>query len=84
MKYIVKYEDIKIGIYIDDINNEEYIIDKNGLNKLKEKGYDLLPMINHSIKGKIPFFDNRIKNCKRFEGKTIGYHTDSIELEEIK
>ena len=41
-------------------------------------------MIDHSIKGKVSFFDNRIKNCRRFPGRFIGYHTDSIRLEEIK
>ncbi len=79
MKYIVKYEDIIIGEY----NEQEYIFREDSLKELKDKGYDLLPMINHSIKGKVPFFDNRIKNCKRFPGRFIGYQTDSIRLEEI-
>ena len=80
MKYIVKYEDVVIGEY----NEQEYIFYENSRIKLKEKGYDLLPIINHSIKGRVPFFDNRIKNCKRFPGKKIGYHTDGVTLEEIK
>ena len=84
MKYKVKYEDIIIGKYIVDNNNTEYIFRKESLKELKEKGYDLLPIINHSIKGRVPFFDNRIKNCKRFPGKKIGYHTDGVTLEEIK
>ena len=79
MKYIVKYENIIIGEY----NEKEYIFYEKCKNELKEKGYDLLPII-HSIKGRVPFFDNRIKNCKRFPGKTIGYHTDGIVLEECK
>ena len=84
MKYIVKYEDIIIGKYIVDDNNTEYIFREESLKELKKKGYDLLPMINHSIKGKVPFFDNRIKNSSRFPGRFIGYHTDSIRLEEIE
>ncbi len=79
MKYIVKYEDIVIGEY----NEEEYVFYEESKKQLKEKGYDLLPMIDHSIKNKVPLFDNRIKNCKRFSGKKISYHTDGIELEEV-
>ena len=84
MKYIVKYEDIIIGKYIVENNNTEYIFREDSLKELKDKGYDLLPMIDHSIKGRVPLFDNRIKNCRRFPGRFIGYHTDSIRLEEIK
>ena len=80
MNYIVKYEDIIIGKY----NEKEYIFREESKKELKDKGYDLLPMIDHSIKGNVPFFDNRIKNCKRFPGKIIGYHTDGITLEECK
>lgn len=81
MKYIVKYEDIIIGEYIE---NKEYIFREESIEELKQKGYDLLPMIDHSIKGNVLFFDNRIKNCKRFPGKIMGYHTDGITLEECK
>ena len=80
MKYIVKYEDTVIGEYIVEEINTEYIVMADAINNLKEKGIDVLPMINHSIKGPIPFFDNRIKNCSRFPGKKISYHTDSVEL----
>jgi len=40
-------------------------------------------MIAKSQKGNIAFFDNRIKNCRRFPGRKIGYQTDSVELEEV-
>lgn len=83
MKYIVKYEDVVIGSYIDDEDNAEYIVYQEGIDKLHKMGYDLLPMIAKSQKGNIAFFDNRINNCKRFPGKKIGYHTDSVELEEV-
>jgi len=82
MKYIVKYEDVIIGNYIDDKGLEEYIVYQEGIDKLRSMGYDPLPMLIKSTKGNVAFFDNRIKNCKRFPGKKIGYHTDPVELVE--
>ncbi len=85
MRYVVKYDGIEIGLYNVISNNcVEYTVIEEGLQKVKEKGYDLLPMLTKDYSGKaFPFFDNRIRNCKRFEGKKIGYHTDSVELEEM-
>ena len=85
MKYKVMYDGIVIGMY-NVISNScvEYTIDKNGIDELKKKGIEVLPMISKDYSGKgFPYFDNRIRNCKRFEGKKIGYHTDSVELEEM-
>lgn len=84
MKYIVKYEDIVLGEYNVYEDYVEYIVYPEGKKAIREKGYDILPMISKSFKGKsLPFFDNRIRNCKRFPGRKIGYHTDSVELEEM-
>lgn len=83
-KYIVKYEDVELGTYtIFDEENAEYIVDEDAVLKLKDMGFDIIPMIRHSEKNRIAFFDNRIKNCSRFPGKKIGYHTDSVELVEV-
>lgn len=84
MKYIVKYEDVVIGSYIDDKDKEEYIVYNKGIEEIRSKGFDPLPMFCKSSKGKFPFFDNRIRNCKRFPGARIKYHTDPIELVEDK
>ena len=85
MKYKVMYDGIVIGMY-NVISNScvEYTIDKNGIDELKKKGIEVFPMISKDYTGKsFPFFDNRIRNCKRFEGVSIGYQTDPVVLEEM-
>ena len=85
MKYKVMYDGRVIGMY-NVISNScvEYTIDKNGIDELKKKGIEVLPMISKDYTGKsFPFFDNRIRNCKRFEGVSIGYQTDPVVLEEM-
>ena len=85
MKYIVKYNGIEIGIY-NVISNKcvEYTIFEEGMNKLKEKGIQVFPLLAKDFEGKeFPFFDNSIRDSKRFEGVPIGYQTDPVELEEM-
>ena len=54
------------------------------MNKLKEKGIQVFPLLAKDFEGKeFPFFDNRIRDSKRFEGVPIGYQTDPVELEEM-
>ena len=86
MKYIVKYENKIIGIYnvIDD-NNVEYVVDKEQIKNLEKENISLNPILKKDFKGKkFSFFDNRIKNSKRFDNLVIGYHTDPITLELLK
>ncbi len=84
MKYIVKYDNVVIGTYnIIDKENVEYKVDKEGIEILEKRGYNLLPILKESRTSKdIPFFSTMIKNCKRF-GKIIKYHNNKLELEEI-
>lgn len=86
MKYLVKYGDVVIGMYnVISKDCVEYTIDKENIDRLEKEGIELMPMIAKDYTGKaFPFFDNRIRNCKRFEGARIGYHTDPVELEEIE
>ncbi len=79
--YDVYYEDVLIGRYE---RNKNYVIFEEGIRELKEKGYDVLPIVAKFEERTIPFFERRIKNCSRFPGRKIGYHTDPIELREIK
>ncbi len=83
MKYIVKYRDVEIGIYETNEHGASYIINENGLKKLEDDGYDLFIDLKENSNIPIPLFENRIKNCSRFGGR-ISYHTDAIELVEIK
>jgi len=90
MKYRVKYNDVTIGLY-NVISNRcvEYTIDKEAINQLEKRGLKVIPIILKEYTGKgIPFFDNRIKNCQRFSDvnntNIIGYHTDTVVLEEME
>lgn len=84
MKYNVKYDGIVIGIYnIIDEKSVEYIVDETGLEIIRKKGYNLLPILRESKKAvDIPFFSTMIKNCSRFS-KKVKYHNNKLELEEI-
>ena len=52
MKYKVMYDGIVIGMY-NVISNScvEYTIDKNGIDELKKKGIEVLPMISKDYTG---------------------------------
>ncbi len=76
-KYDVYYDDVLIGLYI---RNKSYTTYKAGLDELKFRGIDVLPIVAKFEDRTIPFFERRIKNCSRFEGHKIGYHTDPVEL----
>lgn len=86
MKYKVIFNNVVIGMYnVISKDCVEYTIDKDVIDKLDKDGVKIIPLISKDFTGKsFPFFDNRIKNCKRFDGVSIGYHTDPVELEEIE
>lgn len=85
MKYLVKYDKIVIGTYnIISDKHVEYITDKEGLKKVEEKGYHLLPILTTDKTAQdIPFFSSMIANCERFGTTTIKYQTNKVELEKI-
>lgn len=80
-KYVVKYKDEKIG----ELNVKEgtyvYIPDIQKIQSLEKAGERILNLLKEEMTDKtIPFFESRIRNCKRFDVQEMGYHTDFYSL----
>ena len=81
MIYEVFYDEVLIGKYERGVKYEVF---EDGIEELAKRGIEVLPMVRKFVDRTIPFFERRIKNCGRFPGKKIGYHTDPVELREVK
>ena len=82
-KYEIFYEDTKIGVLeINDKNQHKYTPDSNGIEKVREEisiFYEML--IKSDWREPIPFFENRIKDAKRFsQEKMISNQTDPFRM----
>ncbi len=84
MKYLVKYDNVLIGLLYVEPKSVKYEVNKENLEKLRSNGVILLPILRSDRYSKdIPFFTNMIRNCKRFNAK-IKYHNNKLMLEEIE
>lgn len=80
-KYVVAYKNEKIGELTIEENTYVYVPDKDKIMLLEKNGERLLNLLKEETQETtIPFFESRIKNCKRFNAEKIGYHTDFYSL----
>ncbi len=83
MKYIVFYKDTKIGVLeINDKGQHKYTPDEIGTQEVKDSislFYEILT--ETEWREPIPFFENRIKDAKRFSQENdISNQTDAFRL----
>lgn len=75
IKYNVYFKETRIGmLYVDmtQENNYSYETDERAIEKLEKEGHVLIPDVKQSKKqGTIPFFENRINDCKKFGNDTV-------------
>lgn len=80
-KYVVKYKDEKIGELTVKEGMYVYIPDIEKIASLENDGEKILNLLKEERTAKtIPFFESRIRNCKRFGAQEMGYHTDFYSL----
>lgn len=80
-KYVVKYKNKKIGELTVKEGVYVYIPDTEKIASLEKTGEKILNLLKEEKTEKtIPFFESRIRNCKRFGVDEMGYHTDCYSL----
>lgn len=80
-KYVVKYKNEKIGELTVKEDTYVYIPNMEKIASLEKMGERILNLLKEEITDEtIPFFESRIRNCKRFGVDEMGYHTDFYSL----
>ena len=81
--YNVKEQKVKIGEFFMEENNQKFVPDFYGMNKVEELGCSVLESLKREIiDTEINFFNDLVRNCERFGGRIFS-HVHDYELERV-